>query len=52
MWMYPNALVCGNSFVLKPSERDPSASLFMAELLKQAGFQTVYLMWFREEGSR
>ena len=37
MWMYPNALVCGNSFVLKPSERDPSASLFMAELLKQAG---------------
>ena len=37
MWMYPNALVCGNSFVLKPSERDPSASLYMAELLKQAG---------------
>ena len=37
MWMYPNAIVCGNSFVLKPSERDPSASLFMAELLKQAG---------------
>ena len=37
MWMYPNALVCGNSFVLKPSDRDPSASLFMAELLKQAG---------------
>ena len=37
MWMYPNALVCGNSFVLKPSERDPSASLFMAELLKQSG---------------
>ena len=37
MWMYPNALVCGNSFVLKPSERDPSASMFMAELLKQAG---------------
>ena len=37
MWMYPNALVCGNSFVLKPSERDPSASLFMAELLQQAG---------------
>ena len=37
MWMYPNALVCGNSFVLKPSERDPSASMFMADLLKQAG---------------
>jgi malonate-semialdehyde dehydrogenase (acetylating)/methylmalonate-semialdehyde dehydrogenase len=37
MWMFPLALVCGNSFVLKPSERDPSASLMIAELLKQAG---------------
>ena len=37
MWMYPNALICGNAFLLKPSERDPSASLFMADLLKQAG---------------
>ena len=37
MWMYPLALVCGNTFVLKPSERDPSASLLMAELLKQSG---------------
>ena len=36
-WMFPVALACGNAFVLKPSERDPSASLFMAELLKQAG---------------
>ncbi|HYJ97523.1 MAG TPA: aldehyde dehydrogenase family protein, partial [Burkholderiaceae bacterium] len=36
-WMFPLALACGNSFILKPSERDPSASLFMAELLKQAG---------------
>ncbi|MFO1330429.1 MAG: CoA-acylating methylmalonate-semialdehyde dehydrogenase [Rubrivivax sp.] len=36
-WMYPVAIACGNAFVLKPSERDPSASLFMAELLKQAG---------------
>jgi malonate-semialdehyde dehydrogenase (acetylating)/methylmalonate-semialdehyde dehydrogenase len=36
-WMFPVALACGNSFVLKPSERDPSVSLFMAELLKQAG---------------
>jgi malonate-semialdehyde dehydrogenase (acetylating)/methylmalonate-semialdehyde dehydrogenase len=36
-WMFPVALACGNSFVLKPSERDPSASLFMAELLQQAG---------------
>ena len=37
MWMFPLALACGNCFVLKPSERDPSPSLFMAELLKQAG---------------
>ncbi|HMC17437.1 MAG TPA: CoA-acylating methylmalonate-semialdehyde dehydrogenase [Albitalea sp.] len=37
MWMFPLALACGNSFILKPSERDPSPSLFMAELLKQAG---------------
>ena len=37
MWMYPVAIACGNAFVLKPSERDPSPSLFMAELLKQAG---------------
>src|SRR5688500_4518528 len=36
-WMFPLALACGNAFVLKPSERDPSASLLMAELLKQAG---------------
>ena len=37
MWMFANALACGNTFVLKPSERDPSASLLMAELLAQAG---------------
>ncbi len=37
MWMYPVALACGNAFILKPSERDPSPSIFMAELLKQAG---------------
>ncbi len=37
LWMFPIALACGNSFVLKPSERDPSPSLFMADLLKQAG---------------
>jgi malonate-semialdehyde dehydrogenase (acetylating)/methylmalonate-semialdehyde dehydrogenase len=37
MWMYPVAIACGNCFVLKPSERDPSPSLLMAELLKQAG---------------
>ncbi len=37
MWMYPVAIACGNTFVLKPSERDPSASLLMAELLTEAG---------------
>ncbi|GII86365.1 methylmalonate-semialdehyde dehydrogenase (acylating) [Sphaerisporangium siamense] len=37
MWMYPVAIACGNAFVLKPSERDPSASLLMARLWKEAG---------------
>ena len=37
MWMFANALACGNTFVLKPSEKDPSASMFIGELLKQAG---------------
>jgi malonate-semialdehyde dehydrogenase (acetylating)/methylmalonate-semialdehyde dehydrogenase len=37
MWMYPVAIACGNTFVLKPSERDPSASNFIAGLWQQAG---------------
>ena len=37
LWMFPMALVCGNCFVLKPSERNPSASLYLAQLLQQAG---------------
>jgi malonate-semialdehyde dehydrogenase (acetylating)/methylmalonate-semialdehyde dehydrogenase len=37
MWMWAPALACGNCFILKPSEKDPSASLLTAELLKQAG---------------
>ena len=37
MWMFPIALACGNSFVLKPSEKVPSASLLLAKLLKLAG---------------
>jgi len=37
MWMFANAIAVGNTFVLKPSEKDPSAALFMAELLKKAG---------------
>jgi malonate-semialdehyde dehydrogenase (acetylating)/methylmalonate-semialdehyde dehydrogenase len=37
MWMFPIAIACGNTFVLKPSERDPSAPLLIAELLAEAG---------------
>jgi malonate-semialdehyde dehydrogenase (acetylating)/methylmalonate-semialdehyde dehydrogenase len=37
MWMFATAIACGNAFVLKPSEKDPSASLLMAELLAEAG---------------
>ncbi|MBT8199838.1 MAG: CoA-acylating methylmalonate-semialdehyde dehydrogenase [Acidimicrobiia bacterium] len=37
MWMYPMAIACGNTFVLKPSEKDPSASLLAAELFQKAG---------------
>ncbi|KAF3996559.1 CoA-acylating methylmalonate-semialdehyde dehydrogenase [Glaciimonas immobilis] len=36
-WMFPVAIAAGNAFILKPSERDPSAALFMARLLKEAG---------------
>jgi malonate-semialdehyde dehydrogenase (acetylating)/methylmalonate-semialdehyde dehydrogenase len=37
MWMFATAIACGNTFVLKPSEKDPSAALFLAELLAEAG---------------
>ncbi len=37
LWMVPMALICGNTFVLKPSEKDPSASMMLAELAKEAG---------------
>ena len=37
MWMFPIALACGNTFILKPSERDPTPTLMLARLLKQAG---------------
>ena len=37
MWMWAPAIACGNAFVLKPSEKDPSASVYVAELLKEAG---------------
>ena len=37
MWMFPVAIACGNTFILKPSERDPSTAVLLAELLQQAG---------------
>jgi len=37
MWMFPLAIACGNTFILKPSEKDPSCPLRLAELLKEAG---------------
>ena len=37
LWMFPMAIVCGNCFILKPSERDPSSTLFIAQLLQEAG---------------
>ena len=37
MWMFAIAIACGNTFILKPSEKDPSVSLFLADLMKQAG---------------
>jgi malonate-semialdehyde dehydrogenase (acetylating) / methylmalonate-semialdehyde dehydrogenase len=38
MWMFPVAVACGNTFVLKPSERDPSTSMLIWELFQEAGF--------------
>ena len=38
MWMYPVAIACGNTFILKPSERDPGASMVVYELFREAGF--------------
>ena len=38
MWMYPVAIACGNTFILKPSERDPSASMLIWDLFQEAGF--------------
>ncbi len=37
MWMFANAIACGNTFILKPSEKDPSAAVFLAELVREAG---------------
>ena len=37
MWMFANAIACGNTFILKPSEKDPGASMFVAEVVQEAG---------------
>src|SRR5918996_554761 len=37
MWMFANAIACGNTFILKPSEKDPSASVYLGELWQEAG---------------
>ncbi len=37
MWMFANAIACGNTFILKPSEKDPGAAMFVAEILQEAG---------------
>ncbi len=41
-WMFPVAIATGNTFVLKPSEKDPSLALGLAKLLKEAGFDGVF----------
>jgi malonate-semialdehyde dehydrogenase (acetylating)/methylmalonate-semialdehyde dehydrogenase len=52
LWMFPIALACGNTFVLKPSERDPSASIMLAELLAEAGLpQGVFSVVHGDKGA-
>jgi len=50
--MFPVSLVCGNTMVLKPSERDPGASMIMMELMNEAGFPpgTVNVIHGQHEG--
>ena len=38
LWMFPIAIACGNCFILKPSERDPSSTLLLAQMVLDAGF--------------
>ena len=51
LWMFPLAISCGNTFVLKPSERDPGAAMLLAELAMEAGLppgvvRSKYIMFF------
>ena len=43
MWMFPVAIACGNTFILKPSEKDPSCSIKLAELLSEAGLPEAHM---------
>ena len=47
MWMFPIAIACGNAFVLKPSEKDPSASLLLARLWPRRACPTACSTWCR-----
>jgi malonate-semialdehyde dehydrogenase (acetylating)/methylmalonate-semialdehyde dehydrogenase len=38
LWMFPMAVVCGNTFILKPSERVPNSAMYLMQLVKEAGF--------------
>ena len=44
MWMFPISIACGNCFILKPSEKDPSCAIKLAELFQKQDYQTVFLM--------
>ncbi len=50
MWMFPIAIACGNTFVLKPSEKDPSPSIRVAELLAEAGLPDGVQRGARQQG--
>ena len=54
LWMWPMAVACGNTFILKPSERDPSSTLLVAELALQAGLPpgVLNVVQWRQGGGR
>ena len=45
LWMFPMATICGNTYIMKPSERDPGACMALVELLQQAGVVNVIFTW-------
>ncbi|QQP36350.1 putative methylmalonate-semialdehyde dehydrogenase, partial [Caligus rogercresseyi] len=48
LWMFPMATICGNTYVIKPSERDPTACMALIDLLKEAGMPDELLMSFMD----